>query len=89
MVQLYVSSPDSKVERCVKDLRDFAKVSVKAGGTATAELSITPRDLAYWDVEGHCFRADRGRYELLVGASAADIRGKVWIELSEDWKEVR
>ncbi len=89
VVQLYVSSPDSKVERCVKDLRDFAKVSVKAGGTATAELSITPRDLAYWDVEGHCFRADRGRYELLVGASAADIRGKVWIELSEDWKEVR
>ena len=35
---------------------------------------LTPRDLAYWDEFNHRFRTDAGEYELLVGASSADIR---------------
>ncbi|MBQ9432195.1 MAG: glycoside hydrolase family 3 C-terminal domain-containing protein [Kiritimatiellae bacterium] len=84
IVQLYVSALNPKVERCVKDLKGFAKVAVPAGKSADVELAVTPRDLAYYDVLSHRFRADKGEYEILVGASSADIRGKAVVTLESD-----
>ncbi|MGR9277950.1 glycoside hydrolase family 3 C-terminal domain-containing protein (plasmid) [Rhizobium leguminosarum] len=74
LVQLYVRSPKSKVERPDKELRAFAKLSLLPGETGTAEMKIMPRDLAYYDVEAGAFRAEAGDYQLVVAANAADIR---------------
>jgi beta-glucosidase len=74
LVQLYVRSPKSKVERPDKELRAFAKLSLLPGETGTAEMKIMPRDLAYYDVEAGAFRAEPGAYQLVVAANAADIR---------------
>ncbi|MBB2753885.1 UNVERIFIED_ORG: beta-glucosidase [Rhizobium aethiopicum] len=74
LVQLYISSPKTKVERPDKELRAFAKLSLQPGETGTATMKILPRDLAYFDVEAGAFRADPGDYQLVVAANAADIR---------------
>ncbi|EJB06816.1 beta-glucosidase-like glycosyl hydrolase [Rhizobium leguminosarum bv. trifolii WSM597] len=74
LVQLYVRSPETKVERPDKELRAFAKLSLQPGETGTAVLKILPRDLAYFDVETGAFRAEPGNYQLVVAANAADIR---------------
>ncbi|RUM22189.1 beta-glucosidase [Rhizobium vallis] len=74
LVQLYTSSPKAKVERPDKELRAFAKLSLQPGETGTATLKITPRDLAYFDIETGAFRAEAGNYQLVVAANAADIR---------------
>ena len=74
LIQLYVRSPKSKVERPDKELRAFAKLSLLPGETGTADLKILPRDLAYFDVEAGVFRAEAGGYQLVVAANAADIR---------------
>ncbi|NKL58474.1 beta-glucosidase [Rhizobium leguminosarum] len=74
LVQLYVRSPKSRVERPDKELRAFAKLSLPPGETGTAEMRILPRDLAYFDVEAGAFRAEPGDYQLIVAANAADIR---------------
>ncbi|UFW67682.1 glycoside hydrolase family 3 C-terminal domain-containing protein (plasmid) [Rhizobium laguerreae] len=74
LVQLYVRSPKSKVERPDKELRAFAKLSLLPGETGTAVMKILPRDLAYFDVEAGAFRAEPGGYQLVVAANAADIR---------------
>ncbi|AHG49297.1 beta-glucosidase (plasmid) [Rhizobium leguminosarum bv. trifolii CB782] len=74
LVQLYISSPKTKVERPDKELRAFAKLSLQPGETGTAVMKIRPRDLAYFDVEGGAFRAEPGNYQLIVAANAADIR---------------
>ena len=83
-VQFYVSYPDAKVERCVKELKGFEKVTLKPGETKRVSCTISPRDLAYWDEFAHCFRTDAGVYEVLVGASSADIRGKATIRIDRD-----
>jgi len=80
-VQLYVHAVSPEVERCVKELKGFAKVEVPAGGEATAEIPVSPRDLAYWDSFRSRFRADKGDYELIAAASAADVRGAVRVTL--------
>jgi beta-glucosidase len=84
VVQLYVRSLNARVERPFKELRAFAKLKLDPGSTGTAVLKIAPRDLAYFDVEAGRFRADAGKYELIVAASATDVRASVSIHLPVD-----
>ena len=84
VVQFYVACPGAKVERCVKDLRGFAKTRLlKPGEKERLACTLTPRDLAYWDTFANRFRADAGEYEVLVGTSAKEIVGKVRLSLAE------
>ena len=85
VVQFYVAYPGAKVERCVKELRGFAKTRLlQPGEKERLACTLTPRDLAYWDEFESRFRADAGEYEVLVGTSARDIVGKVAIRLEAD-----
>lgn len=84
VVQFYAAYPNAKVERCVKELKGFDKVSLKPGETKTVKFNVSPRDLAYWDEFLHRFRTDAGDYEILVGSSSADIRGKATIHIDRD-----
>ena len=54
------------------------------GETKTVKFAVTPRELAYWDEFEHRFRTDAGDYEILVGASSADIRGKATVRVNRD-----
>lgn len=76
VVQLYVSKPQSAVTRPVRQLRDFARISVPKGATKTAQLRVLQKDLAYWDAASHQFVVEPGVYDVEVGASSADIRLK-------------
>ena len=83
IVQFYVAYPEARVERCVKELKGFAKVELAPGETKTVTHRFEPRDLAYWDSFAHRFRTDAGAYEVQVGASSADIRGKTLLRLAD------
>ncbi len=77
VVQVYVAYPTAKVERCVKDLRGFAKTKLLAPGESeTVRIPITLRDLARFDELDHRFVTDEGVYELLVGTSSRNILRK-------------
>ncbi len=83
VVQVYVAPVNPSVERPVKELRGFAKVSVAPGETSIAEIRLSPRDFAYFDELTHRFRAEAGEYRLLVGASSRDIRSEAKFTLGE------
>src|SRR5512139_2158985 len=72
VVQLYVRYPDSKVERPLKQLRGFQRVSLAPGETRAVTLRLAASDLAYWDAGRHAWTVEAGRVELLVGPSSAD-----------------
>lgn len=60
-------------ERPVKELKSFARVSVKAGATVTAELPLRIKDLRRWEGnESGKWVIDSGDYEILVGKNADD-----------------
>jgi len=60
-------------DRPVKELKSFARVSVKAGATVTAQLPVRIRDLRRWEgsESGH-WTIDSGAYTILVGKNADD-----------------
>ena len=84
VVQVYVAYPMAKVERCVKDLRGFAKTKLLAPGESeTVRIPIAIRDLAYFDELDHRFVTDEGVYELLVGTSSRNILRKKTVAVGE------
>ena len=74
VVQLYVSYPDSKVERPIKQLKGFKRIFIPEGKTVTVDIPLKAEDLAYWNVEKHAFIVEKGKVKLSVGSSSADIR---------------
>lgn len=75
VVQLYVVPPiHDKVERPVKQLKGFDKVSLKAGETKTVTIDIAAEDLYFYDEETGATVYDHGEYTLQVGASSEDIK---------------
>ncbi len=71
VVQLYVSYPDSKVERPMKQLKGFKRVFIKAGETKMVNIPLKAENLAYWNVEKHAFTVENGKVKLMIGSSSA------------------
>ena len=70
VVQLYVSYPESKVERPIKQLKGFKRVFIHAGETLKVNIPLKAEDLAYWNVEKHAFTVEKGKVKLMVGSSS-------------------
>ena len=64
VVQLYVSAPESKVFRPLRELRAFAKIYLKAGEKQRVSLSFSRNDLAYWNEKMQAFLVESGKYDV-------------------------
>ena len=74
VVQLYLRPLHPKVDRPVRELKSFARVSLRPGETQAVTLTLPPAAFAYWSVKTHGWQTDPGDYALDVGASSRDIR---------------
>ena len=74
VVQLYVEYPGSSVERPLRDLRGYTRVSLKPGESRTISFPLAASSLAYWNTERHGWVVEPGTVRLRVGASSADLR---------------
>jgi beta-glucosidase len=85
VVQLYIQDNESKVVRPIKELKGFNKVSLRPGELKKITFTLTKRDLSYFDVHSQAWRADAGKFTVLVGSSSRDIRQKVSFQLPENY----
>ena len=74
VVQIYVSYPDSKIERPVKSLKGFKRIHISKDSTVSVTIPIKAEDLTYWDTSRHNFLLEKGAIKILVGAASDDIR---------------
>ena len=74
VVQLYVAKPDAKIFRPAKELKGFVKVQLEAGESKTVTIPLDDKAFRYWNVATDRWEVEGGSYQLLVGASSADIR---------------
>ena len=81
VAQLYVHRIDSKVERPLKELEAFQRVTLKAGETKTVTLTIPVEELAHWDMETNGWVIEKGKFEILVGSASDDIRKSIMSEI--------
>lgn len=70
-VQLYVADRESTVARPLKELKDFAKVSLEPGETKTLTFTLGKRAFAYWNTRIHNWHVESGLFDIIIGSSSA------------------
>lgn len=70
IVQVYVSVPESGVERHVRELKGFVRLDLHVGETRTAEIHIPLEELKYYDENTGSWILEHTGYDFLVGPSA-------------------
>lgn len=73
VVQLYVSYPESKVERPRQELKGFERVTIAPGAKKTVQLQLKADALAYWNEAESRWAVEPGAVELMIGRNAAQI----------------
>jgi len=81
VVQVYVSKPNSKVERASKELKSFQKVKVGAGKSTSVILKLPVKELAYYDVSTKNWVVEPGTYKLKLGNSSRNILSELEITI--------
>lgn len=81
VVQLYISDKKSSLPRPVKELKGFRKVKLAPGEEQKVSFTVVKDALSFFDDAKHEWIAEPGKFEAVIAASAADIRGVVPFEL--------
>lgn len=81
VVQLYIRDVVSSVTRPVKELKDFAKITLNPGETRTVTFTITPDKLSFWNLAMKKV-VEPGTFEVMVGGSSAQTQ-TVKVEVTE------
>ena len=74
VAQVYVSAAAPRVYRPKKELKGFAKIFLKAGESKEVTIPLDDKAFRYFNTKTDKFEIDGGEYDILVGASVADIR---------------
>jgi beta-glucosidase len=81
VVQVYVRDHESKLTRPPKELKAFAKVELQPGETKTVSVSLDFRAFAYYHPAYRQWITEDGEFDILIGASSADIRSTKTVAL--------
>lgn len=81
IVQLYVHDHQSSLVRPEKELKGFAKVNLQPGETKTVSITLDFRAFAYYHPEYKQWITEDGDFDLIIAASATDVRQSVTVRL--------
>jgi beta-glucosidase len=75
VVEIFVSKPDTEIDRAVQELKAFTKTPLlEPGETAVVNMQIRVSDLSYWDEEASDWVLEEGSYIIHSASSSRDIR---------------
>jgi beta-glucosidase len=81
IVQVYVHDHQSELMRPEKELKGFTKVELEPGETQTVSIDLDFRSFAYYHPKYKQWITEDGDFDILIGASAADIRHSLTVTL--------
>lgn len=87
IAQVYVRTPESPayLQRPIKRLKGFKRVTIPAGQTKTVSVDIDCSDLWFWDTENKRITFDKGKYIFEIGSSSKNIKGEVEATMSGEY----
>jgi len=81
ILQVYVHDQQSGLVRPEKELKGFAKVELQPGETRSVSIPLDFRAFAYYHPEYKEWITEDGDFDILIGASATDIRHTLKVTL--------
>ena len=89
VVEMYVSAPAGGLVKPVRELKAFGKTKLLApGASETLTFEVSAYELASFNEKSSAWETASGKYEVLFGASVADIRATATFKMSKEqaWK---
>jgi beta-glucosidase len=74
IAELYVGDPHASIPRPVKELKGFAKVSLKPGESKRVSIHLDRRAFSFYDVGKKNWNAEPGAFDILIGGSSDKIQ---------------
>jgi beta-glucosidase len=74
VVQMYIGDVEASVEREVRALKGFARISLKPGESKTVTFTVDKSHLSFYSSERKQWVAEPGAFEVAIGVSSRDIR---------------
>ena len=74
VVQMYVKHLNSSVERPLKELKGFKRISLEAGQKKTVTLTLKASQLGYWEATKKNFVIEPDNIQIMIGSSSTDIK---------------
>lgn len=74
VVQLYVSHPQSKIDRPIKQLKGFQRIMIIKGENKMVSFTLSADELAYWDNDKDAYVIEPETVNIMIGSSSDDIR---------------
>ena len=81
VAQLYISDPESTVQKAIQELKGFKKVFVKSGTTEKVTLLLPVKELAYYNEAKKEWVVEPGIYNLKIGNSSRSIASEVSVTI--------
>jgi len=81
IVQLYVSHKNPTIFKATHELKGFEKVKLAAGESKTVTIKLDKRSFAYYNTKIADWHVESGEYEMQIGASSRDIRGRITVNI--------
>ena len=81
VVQIYLHDQISSLARPPKELKGFAKVTLQPGETKTVSVHLDRRAFAFYHPAYRQWVTEDGGFDILIGASSADIRCRQEVNL--------
>ena len=72
VVQLYIRDLVGSISRPVKELKDFARITLKPGETKTVDFTITADKLKFYNSE-LIYDCEPGEFDLMIGPNSRDV----------------
>lgn len=73
VVQLYLQDVEASVERPIRELKGFQKVSLAAGESTLVSFTLTARDCSFWDVTTKAWKCEPGTFIAHLGTSSRNL----------------
>lgn len=74
IVQIYIRDIEASLERPLKELKGFAKVSLAAGESKTITIVLDDRAFSYYNPDKKAWVAEPGEFEILASQSSRNIK---------------
>ena len=86
VAQVYITRPQSAIERPAHELKGFQRVALKAGESKEITISIPLEQLCHWDEKKHGWTFEEGPAIIRVGSSSENLPLNTEINLINVYK---
>jgi beta-glucosidase len=74
IAQLYVGCKSKEIFRAKKELKGYTKIFINAGATKTVSIPFDDKTFRYFNIKTNRWEIEGAEYDIMIGASSADIR---------------